>query len=378
MIRDLDYLVLSDVHLGHKRTKTSDIIDHLNKFFDNFSSRTDYITLDLIFIAGDLFDSLLDFSSSDIHEATLWLSRLIEFCGRHDIKLRVLEGTPSHDWKQSKIIDTIRDMLECKTDVRYIDTLYIEHIEDIDLTVLYVPDEWTASTELTYSQLQELLKEQSLSFVDIAIMHGVFGYQVQGIPVKIESHDESKYLSIVKHYINIGHYHNYSTYDRIIAQGSFDRLSHGEEEPKGAVRVHIGEENYFSFISNPHAKIYKTVVVRYKDVDKAMRSLDKQLKDIPTDSYVRIRCTKDHPIYSNLDNIKKRYPLLNFSKVAEETIAEAEKNVIEDDIDYVAIAITPDNICKLLKDEVTSNNTYSEIDESNLTKILGDTYEQLR
>ena len=88
------YLVFSDVHLGHPRTTTEEIIDHLNAFFNDFTNFTD---LDAIFIAGDLFDRLLDNHSDEYHRIVIWCAKLLQFCVKHNIKLRVLEGTPSHD-----------------------------------------------------------------------------------------------------------------------------------------------------------------------------------------------------------------------------------------------------------------------------------------
>ena len=140
---DISYLVISDIHLGHKRNQTTDILHNLDNFFDFYSDTCSYKDLDIIFIAGDMFDSLLDFSGTEIHEIIVWLDKLMRFCGKHKIKLRVLEGTPSHDWKQSKIVDTMHNMMYFFTsaDIKYIDTLYIEHIKDLELYILYVPDE---------------------------------------------------------------------------------------------------------------------------------------------------------------------------------------------------------------------------------------------
>jgi len=376
---DIDYLVISDIHLGHKKTKTDEILNHLNIFFNNFNNKSQFTDLDIIFIAGDLFDRLLDFNTKDIHEATIWLSRLMDFCGRHDIKLRILEGTPSHDWKQSKILNTLKDVNDRDVDACYIDTLYIEHMSDLNINILYVPDEWTANNDLTFEQVKQLLKEKGLIEVDIAIMHGCFNYQVKGIAAKIDCHDENKYLNIVKYFINIGHFHSYSHFERIIAQGSFDRLSHGEEEPKGGVLVHIGSEPSFTFIENKEAKIYKTIKVRYKELDRSLPSLYKQLNTLPNDSYVRIRSDKNNPIYTALDEVKLKYPMLNFSKVTEESIKEKRQLTIDylNDEVYTPISITSDNIINLLIEEITNNSDITDSQINKLEYILKETHAEV-
>ncbi len=371
MIRDLSYLVISDIHFGHKRTPTEDIIKHFNTFFDNFTNKSQFTDVDLIIIAGDMFDRLLDFNSTDIHDITVWLYRLMNFCKRHDIRLRVLEGTPSHDWKQSRIVSTIAKMSFSDIDIKYIDTLLIETIEDLDLTILYVPDEWSAKTCMTFDQVQTLLKEQNLTEVDIAIMHGCFKYQVGVLHDRIDTHKESDYLNIVRYFINIGHFHTYTNYKRIIAQGSFDRLSHGEEETKGATLVHIGSNPRHYFIPNREAKIFKTINIRFKDTDKALKSLAKQLSTIPEGSYVRIKATKDNHIYVSLDTIRLKYPMYVFSKVLEDsdTVIETQLAILE----YTPISITPDNILKLILDNIADKydlrDTEMDILNTNLKEV---------
>ena len=177
--KDIKYLVLSDIHFGKQKNPTRDIISNLNKYFDDYRSTSQFVDLDILFIAGDLFDTLLDFASDDIHEVAIWLNRITRFCARFNIKFRILEGTPSHDWRQSKIAETIANLLDIHVDFKYISTLSIEIMEDLDISILYVPDEWTANTDLTFSQVKELLADNNLSQVDICILHGMWFYQAR-------------------------------------------------------------------------------------------------------------------------------------------------------------------------------------------------------
>ena len=365
MTKELKYLVLSDLHLGHAKNKSRDIIFNLNIFFDDYTPKSQFTDLDIIFIAGDLFDGLLDLSSSDIHEASLWLSRLMNFCARFNIKLRILEGTPSHDWRQSKIAETIACIIKLPLDFKYINTLHIEYLEDLQSYILYMPDEWTANAELSFSQVQTLLHEMQISQVDIAIMHGLFNYQLKHIVGNIQKHNEYDYLGIVKHFINIGHIHTFSTYERIIAQGSFDRLCHGEEEPKGAVLCTISDkEDSFSFIENKHAKIFKTIELKSNDLEVSFKKIDRVISKLPDNSHVRIKAKKDNPIYTNLDELKLKYPMIYFSKVSIEDIEE-EYHLINTSADlskeYSPIAITSENVRELLLTEI--NNKYKLTDK---------------
>lgn len=378
MISKIDYLTISDVHLGHRRNKAKDIISNLDHYFDHYKSTSQFSQLDIIFIAGDLFDQLLEFSNDDIHEAALWLSRLMSFCSRFRIKLRILEGTPSHDWKQSKIANTIvamATMIGMELDFKYVDTLLIEYIEDLDIHVLYIPDEYSSDTSITFDHVKQLLAENHLGQVDIGIFHGMFHYQLKNVPGTHHKHSEADYLGIVRYFINIGHIHSFSVYDRIIAQGSFDRMSHGEEEPKGGVVCHLRADgnNSFDFVENIRAKIFKTIEVRYLDLDKALAHVDKHVKGLPLDSYVRIKAKKDHPLYIAFDQLKLRHLEYNFSKsdIDEEPVGQiAPIDLVQVEEQYVAITITNNNIVELLSEAVVNKYALNDKQRQILSSTL--------
>lgn len=374
MLKDINYLVLSDIHLFHKKNKTEEIIDNLNRYFDHFSPKSRFAKLDLLFIAGDLFDTLVEFSNRDVHAALFWLSRLIDFCGRQKIKLRILEGTPSHDHRQSKTAEILVSLMDTKVDFKYIDTLHIEHVKDLGLHILYMPDEITASAELTLQHVRQLLTENQLEQVDIGIFHGCFTYQMNG-HVTNQCHDEAAYLSIVRYFINIGHFHTFSTYERIIAEGSFDRLKHGEEEPKGGVLCHLSKtgEYTYSFIENPFAKLFKTIDIRGQDLDKAFNRLDKLLLTIPDNSHIRIKAAKDHPIYVAFEEVKKRYPMYVFTKMSDDE-ADATYQLIDSDSifnhRYESIILTQDTLIPTLLTEINGKYTLTDSQLHLLTHTL--------
>lgn len=372
--KPLQYLVISDVHLYHPKTTTYEIIDHLDNFFQYYKPGTDFTNIDILFIAGDLFDGLTDFSNRDSHLVNLWLSRLLTFCSTFNIKLRVLEGTPSHDWHQSKIIDIIIKVMSINIDYKYIDVLCIEHIEDLGLSILYLPDEWTTSAAITQDQVQKLLNEEGISQVDIAIMHGMFTYQLVNVPNQKHCHSESYYLSIVKYVISIGHIHTHSVYERIIAQGSFDRLRHGEEEPKGAVLISLYPDGSYKylFIQNKLAKIYKTIVFRSNDLQESSDRLVKILKKLPDESHIRIKASKDHPFFVGLDTLKSQYINFNFTRLAigKEDVQQQYLNTEILPIDYEPLALTEDNLVMLLWQQIDSKYVLTEFEKNELKSIL--------
>ena len=351
---EIKYLVFSDVHFGHDKTPTEFIINNLNNLLSNYVDRKD---IKAIFIAGDLFDRLLVYPNNIVSEITIFASRLLEFCAKKNIILRILEGTPSHDWKQSKCFIDIAKVMKLPVDVVYISTLEIEIIEHLNLTVLYIPDEYRPDANQTYTEVLDLIKAKGIDKVDIGIFHGQFNYQLPFKDKYNVCHNEENYLKIVKHFINIGHIHNFSTYNRIIAQGSVDRIRHDEEAPKGIVECIIRPDmnDRYYFIENKKAKVYKTVNIKTNDLDKAIKQISKELLKLPVNSFIRIKAKKNNPAYLGLNEIKKLFPMCSFSRKAIEEEIEVEKDkLIENENNvYLPIDINKENIKQLLLDIIT-------------------------
>lgn len=353
----IKYLVLSDIHLGHNINKTENIIQNLNKFFLEY--RKELKDLNIIFIAGDTFDRLLMSSGKEYISSLRWLVILLTYCKDNNISLRILEGTPSHDWRQIKTLTSIIEELKLEVDYKYIDTLYIEHMNKYNLNILYIPDEYKPTALQTYKEVLKLLKKHKLEQVDIGIFHGQFNYQ---LPIILpSSHSEEDYLKIVKYYINIGHIHTHSVRDRILAQGSFDRLVHGEEEDKGGVLVEIDTKSNnisYKFLVNKYAMIFKTYKFSNESIDKIIKILDKDIKKLPVNSNIRLYSDSEVFINKNMDTLRKRYPMLN---IKFEKKKESNKfSLIEEEIVIDSFSITKDNIKELLTTELNKYNLNKE------------------
>lgn len=362
LLKPVSYLVLSDIHLGAKSNTASEIIQNLCSFFDNFEN-SKFKNLDVIFIAGDLFDQALWFNDENFLSIFSFFRKLMDWCQHFSIKLRVLEGTPSHDRKQPKNLLPIATAFP-KLDFRYIETMCVEAFYDLGITCLYVPDEYAGSAEAAQKLIQEELDRLGIDRVSIAIMHGMFTYQVPEISSTRYKYDEQFFLDRVHYFINIGHVHKFSTYDRILSQGSFDRLAHGEEEPKGGIMVSLTfEQKFFQFLENKGAKIYKTCHVRNKDIDKAVEQIERLAVSLPNGSYVRIKASKSHPVLNLLDQFNKKYVDLTFTKITEEEESE-RKQLIDTkallSVDYTPININKDNIVSMVMAQVSERYNFQQ------------------
>lgn len=316
--------VISDIHLNHPRTKTGEVVEKLIKTFP-ISQET--AKLDMIVIAGDLFDSIMMYSEDNAFLSNTFIRHLLKVCAMFDIKLRVLEGTPSHDRVQSRYFEEFYTAMGLTFDFRYVDILEIERINDFGMDVLYIPDEWHSDPAVIWEQVQDTLRTNGLTHVDFAIMHGMFDYQVPN-GMKLPCLNSEDYMSIVKHFIAIGHIHTSSRYGKIIAQGSFDRLRQNEEEAKGHYRIRVNLSNpelsEADFIVNPWAKIYLTYDFTAKEVEEVMTpEFHEAMSTYPDDSYIRFHRTDANDMIALVESLKQSFPNLNISSVKKESKAVA-------------------------------------------------------
>ena len=306
------YLVVSDVHIGHPRTPSTHIIESFTKNHLTPENRN----ADVLFINGDLFDRLLELGEDDSREAVGFCCQLLRYCSTNNIALRVLEGTPSHDWQQSKLLLKLKQSTGVDVDLVYHSVLTIEFIQRLGMYVLFIPDEWVKDHGVLERQIQKKLEELGIEQVDLAMLHGQFTYQLRGAE-NVFCFNEAYFLEKVKSFIHVGHYHTYSRYDRIIANGSLDRLQHGEEEPKGYVRV---AGNELEFCINDNAKIYKTIRVKN---NATYDKIDQMVLRYPIDSHIRLVFPDDSPYLAEREKLKIRYADY-FLKIVKEQESEKE------------------------------------------------------
>ncbi len=356
--------VFSDIHLGHKKNPTSNIIKALEESIFNNQQSTQW---DILYLAGDVFDTLLELKSDEVGEIELFATNLLRHCSKHDIVLRVLEGTPSHDWKQSQVFSRMKEIAKIELDYQYIDTVSIEYIEKFNIHVLYVPDEPPfQNTDETFNEVKRLLQINGLTKVDYAIMHGQFDFQLPAHIKNLPRHSSKDYLDIVRYYIFIGHIHTHSLFDRIMAQGSFDRLSHGQEELKGyAVSIVDEYEQNIFFVENKLARTYITINCENLDLKNTIEYIRDKCFSLASNACVRIKAELKHPIFSNMSELIKMYPTITWSKlVAEEKDKKTIVEKQEDDILYTPITIAKDNIVSLIRTRLDLSVKDSKFNDS--------------
>src|SRR5690606_5000349 len=116
----------------------------------------------------------------------------------------IVEGTRSHDHRQSQLFQFINNLAFIDADLHYHDELSIIEVYP-GYTALLVPDEVNHDASVTSQQVQALLDNRGLDQVDFTFMHGMFRYQA---PIETPvSHNEEFYTRITKYRVVVNHIH---------------------------------------------------------------------------------------------------------------------------------------------------------------------------
>lgn len=321
-----NYVVISDIHLFHRRTPTQHIIDSLWLWLNEHEQTLRKCKL--FFIAGDIFDRYIPSHYGEIQAVNkfffafgVWLTKL-------GISLIVLEGTSTHDRKQ--FLSILPILKATKTDVHYYDTVTvgIHH----DMSILFVPDNWSTSPDITLNDAKKAITNVGLTQVDIGIIHGAYDYQLP--MMKDTNLCQREFESLVKYTLHTGHIHTESTNGKVRVQGSFDRIAHGEPENKGGDAVIQGK---LVRLVNTNALAYVTVDVSALDLSSAQSKLNEVIRAMGGSGYLRVKASRKHPIFEYfpklmVDNLSIKFERqYNADQIMQPTIAQLESHALSND-----------------------------------------------
>lgn len=341
-------IVISDVHLGHGRVKSSVIIDYLEHVL-----RPEVLEVTrAVVISGDLFDKRLSFDSEDAFTIGRYLDRLTKSCARFKVSLILLEGTPSHDNRQSRWLLHYNAISNHGADVRYYEKIEIDYLYEGGPLTLFIPDEVNHDATKTWKQVVELMELRGVDQVDVAVMHGMFTFQE---PVRsVSSHLEERYESIVKHLIIIGHHHKPARFGKIRVPGSPERLRYNEEHDKGHYQFTFSlKEGVIDevFVVNDEATVFTTypmVGKTYAEIETLLKTLD----HLPDGSHLRFEMSRNDEAYPALAKLRAAFPQFDISAKPIEAHMPTENTDHLVDTP-VMTSIRPDNLSELLLSRVT-------------------------
>lgn len=353
----LKMATVSDIHFGHPRTRTLDLS---RQFDEAFFADPANQTLDILYLAGDVWHQQLTLSNDDVHDIDRWAVKLLRYCVTYGIILRNLEGTPSHDRSQSKRFTTLIEILGLQLDYAYVSTISIEYIEKLDIHVLYVPDQPSIHPDTVLKTVDALMLEKGLEQVDYAIMHGHFKHQLPDM-VKHPAHDLPSYMRRVRYLVFIGHVHLMTIRERAHAQGSFGRIAHGEENPKGYFRARVERDGTYevTFVENRNATKYVTLDLTGKTLEDSLSLVDALTGQYPEDSHLRLRLDRSHPWASHFVEVQRRSPFFFWTKQIVDDRAPDVKVTEQVAQEYTAVILNAQTLPGAVKNRIRQRTTLS-------------------
>lgn len=267
--------------------------------------------LDCLFYGGDFFDHLLDDVSGESWASIIrYVGWRLKQAKKHNYSVRVLKGTPSHDREQNKIWETINNLMDEPADLRYVEDLSIESHPLLG-DILYIPDCWKTTGDEVWADVVEAMRVKNISKVDWIIMHGAFTFQ---IPPMLHSkisllHEPERYSKICRNYCLVGHVHLKAQYKNIISIGSLDRKAFGEEEPKGALRIHTSPAGAdVIFMENVFARTMLTLDVSSLEFEDTIALIEDTIaQHDPTYMSLRLLAPKHSEVHVNLKSLERRF-----------------------------------------------------------------------
>lgn len=349
-------LVLSDVHVLPKTIPNYHIVESLRQMLtlDRLSR------VDALFITGDFWDRLINSVEmlSEYEEAIDIVAEILETCKAAKTVLRVLKGTPYHDWDQSKVFVRLNEIAEIGADVRYFDDVHLEKDPTLGVWIAYIPDAIRPAPQQVYDELVEMMKTLGCEKIDYILAHGFFDFQnTYGAP----AYDTVAFSEIVRYGIFCGHDHGFKQHLKVTVPGSFERLTHGDEGPKGILESRvIHGVHHVTFIENKNAawlftKDLSTVndEVLLQRVEEAIKGHCPEREGYLGKLRLFIRSDTEHrPV---LARYEKRVPFkLEISYVSEdeeqEELTEAQAAFTEN-----PVPLTANNIDELLLEGLDVN-----------------------
>lgn len=247
-------------------------------------------------IAGDVTDR--DMALGDLASRTLVSLFLDIFRETHerDIPILVLRGTLSHDRHHLRTLETLHEKGPWTNALHYRETVSVLREPKTGLSFGFLPDNLPhASSDAAISALRAEMDSAGLDRLDHVILHGTFDHLApNGIDLGPSMYRIDQF-PFVRGLVLSGHVHTPSLTGQVLMNGSFDRLCHGEEEPKGFfVLEDDGTDVRTVFVENIHATGFRTIRARKAETEAV---LFKRVKEVLEDPHVRhLRYLGDDPV----------------------------------------------------------------------------------
>lgn len=367
-------LEMSDLHVNHPFVPHSTTIELISGVLLN---PTVLDKVNRIYIGGDFYDHGMEYTDVDkIIDIEKFQERFLRECKKHDVQVRVLRGTKSHDREQAQYFVKINDQCNIGCDLKYFDKLTVEIDERYGDSTLYIPDQWNVDASKTLKEAVAEMAKLGLEMVDFGCMHGSMRYQMpEHMRMNQDLHDEKQYEKIIRYVNFIGHHHNSSKWGKTHCGGSPQRLRFGEEEDKGYLMADVrpnGATVTFKVLEDAMPLITKDCAS--KTAEEVKEILDGLIEKHPNQLGVRLTGLASDPAASMVRVYQEDYPHLFFKF---ETKGQKDKKQlptidVSASTEHIA-TLTSINISQLLSERIKNKKPeYCEHVDRVMEEILSE------
>lgn len=339
--------------------------------------------LDILTLVGDFYDGIFDLGSAHSFEAIRLIDDLIDLSIKHDFYIRILQGTFTHDRRQSRFFEFRTrkvPQLNGFDRIKFFDQIDVECLKPLDVNILYKPDDLPHKD--AFGKATKLVEELGVD-IDVFLNHGYFEHLLPiGIPYKLPNTlKASEVAKLVKGVTLNGHVHTASVFGKVINHGSFDRLSHGEEEAKGFFYIKYDTETKkakHEFIENKYATVFHTINITDKehDIARCKEYADERVNNArinssatSPDMFIRIVSESLEARQAIAAHISKNHSdvILSIKHVGQDTKENDDPMQIDESLEELN-EITPLNLPDMVGKFVADNDT--PLDQKYIDRML--------
>lgn len=320
----LTSVFIGDIHIGAFEPEV--MWKHLES---DFIKKIEMLPkIDILFIAGDLFDKLISMNSPHAMVFMMFRSALFKLAKEKGFIIRIVIGTDSHDHKQPLLMLEGND----DVDIKVFDKVTSEKINGYD--ILYVPEEYIKDQDKYYGEYFE-------QKYDIIVGHGTFKETSFGRKKSLMYSSpvfDSKQFSNMGKLVVFGHIHNaVQLQHNVFYTGAFDVWEHGQDENRGFLYTTYDKVtgNFKVFpIYNESCRKYKQISIdRYLD-SMEVGELEKFIMEFKKSENIyklNVICNNRESVVGKILALKSD---LSFEKdikvIVKDTIKESGNEELED------------------------------------------------
>lgn len=355
-------IYISDIHFGKSHIDPLKLREDLLREIESEIQDTQ-----IIFFCGDLFNQMLYLDHPSAYQAILFITGVFSLAKEHDVKVRFLRGTYTHDREQQRIIGGLGIT---GVDYKVINEIHIETIEHWNnnssekLKVLYLPDSLPyRNTAQIYNKVKELYTLVGWDKCDLIIGHGTFKHCFpENIKLPPCHYTVEDINMIVSGYVVMGHIHTPSRRENVFYVGSFDRMSHGEEEKKGYLLGYLHDHEWkFKFKENKNASLFITMYPKGNNKDLLIKEVYTFIENKFPNKEGHLRIVHDDPEFKSIiiNICRDKYPGIRVTfknDTTHRTEMELDECDIKETLEVDTLSI--ENIAAHIADTLSKDGMY--------------------